>query len=83
VSLRNLTITVDERVARWARVAAAERDMSLSRFVGEVLRERMSDERDYERAMRRSLARRPRPLKHPSDVYPKREELHERPVLRR
>ncbi len=35
--MKNLTITMDEDVARWARRAAAEREMSVSRFVGEVL----------------------------------------------
>ena len=81
--MRNLTISVDERVARWARIAAAEREMSVSRFVGEMLRERMQDERTYERAMRRSVARSARPLKQTGEHYPTREELHERPVLRR
>ena len=81
--MRNLTITVDETVARWARVAAAERDMSVSRFVGELMREHMSHEREYERAMRRAVARSPLPIKARGDRYPSRNEIHERPVLRR
>ena len=36
--MKNVTITLDEETAKWTRVHAAERDMSLSRFVGEVLR---------------------------------------------
>ena len=42
--LRNITITVDEDVARWARIEAAREDTSVSRLVGEMLRERMAEE---------------------------------------
>lgn len=35
---RNMTITVEEDVARWARVKAAEQDTSVARLVGEMLR---------------------------------------------
>ena len=80
-NLKNLTITVDEEVARWARVRAAERDQSVSRLVGEMLREKMGEERGYEAAMREYLARRPARLKR-SGRYPSRQELHERPSLR-
>jgi hypothetical protein len=38
--LRNITITVDEDVARWARIEAAKEDSNVSRLVGEMLRER-------------------------------------------
>jgi len=81
--MKNVTITLDEQAAAWARVRAAERDMSLSRFVGEMLREKMQHSRDYEKAMAASLAEKPLDLKGPWEPYPKREELHDRPVLRR
>jgi hypothetical protein len=35
--MKNITITLDEETAAWARVYAAQRNMSLSRYVGEVL----------------------------------------------
>ena len=38
--MKNVTITLDQETARKARVKAAERKMSLSRYIGEVLRER-------------------------------------------
>ena len=75
--MRNLTVSLDEAVARWARVAAAERDMSVSKFVGELLRAKMQEEQAYETAMRRNVARRPRRLKAPGERYPSRDELHE------
>jgi len=40
--LRNVTVTLEEDVARWARIEAARRDTSVSRLLGELLKERMS-----------------------------------------
>ena len=79
--MRNVTITLEEEVARWVRVWAAEHDTSVSRFVGELLKERMTNEFEYRRAMRRFLGRGPESLKE-SGTYPRREELHERDLLR-
>jgi hypothetical protein len=83
MAMKNLTITLDEETAARARVQAAERNMSLSRYIGEVLREQMRNSDDYEAAMRAWLAAKPFPLKGPAQRYPKREELYDRPVLRR
>ena len=44
--MKNVTITLDEEVARWARIIAAEQNTSVSRLVGEMLREKMIDEVD-------------------------------------
>ncbi len=83
-TLKNVTITLDSETAAWARVRAAERNMSLSRFVGEVLRTKMGSSDEYEAAMRRFLAKGPfKALKGPPQRYPTREELYDRPVLRR
>ena len=81
--MRNVTITLDEETAAWARVEAAQRDMSLSRFVGELLQERRRKTDSYEKAMRASLAEKPWNLKGPPKPYPKREVLYDRPVFRR
>ena len=40
--LRNVTVTLEEDVAQWARMEAARRDTSVSRLLGELLKERMS-----------------------------------------
>ena len=40
--LRNVTVTLEEDVAQWARIEAARRDTSVSRLLGEMLKERMS-----------------------------------------
>jgi hypothetical protein len=79
--MRNVTITLDEETARWARVEAAQRDISVSRLVRELLREHMRGQYAYEDAMRRYLARAPKALKDEGH-YPTREELHDRAGLR-
>jgi hypothetical protein len=80
--MRNVTITLDEETARWARVEAAHRDMSVSRLIGELLREQMRAQGTYEDAMGRYLARASVMLKDASRRYPTREELHDRAGLR-
>jgi hypothetical protein len=78
--MKNITITLDAQAAAWARVQAAERDMSLSRFVGEMLREKMRHSRDYQKAYLAFLAEKPLRLK---GRYLTREEANDRAALRR
>jgi hypothetical protein len=77
--MKNVTITLDRETAAWARVHAAEKNLSLSRFVGELLRARMRQAREYDEAMRASLAEKPMKLKGP---VLKREDLYDRSGLR-
>lgn len=77
-NLRNVTLTLDPEVARWARLEAARRDTSVSRLLGEILRERMEREAEYEAAMGRYLAQEPSVHRRPGQRYPTRDELHER-----
>jgi hypothetical protein len=77
---RNVTITLDEEAARWARLEAARRDTSVSRFLGDLLKQQMQREQRYERAMRSALRR--RPFLETDGRYLSREELHERARLR-
>ena len=39
--LRNVTVTLEEDVAQWARIEAARRDTSVSRLLGAMLKEHM------------------------------------------
>jgi len=80
--MRNITITLDEKIAAWARHRAAERDVSLSRFIGELLETTMRESREYRTAMQSFLSRQPTVLKEPGTRYPSREELHDRNDLR-
>jgi len=76
--MKNVTITLDEQVAHWARIRAAEENKSLSRLVGELLREKMLDEEDYHTAMQQYLSQPPQCLKKAGVKYPQRQELHDR-----
>ena len=76
--MKNVTITLDEKVVRWARIKAAEQDTSVSRLVGEMLREKMTNEQSYQFSMKRYLSRKPRLLSRNAAKYPTREEIHER-----
>ena len=78
--LKNVTITLETDVARWARLEAARRETSVSRLLGELLKQRMLEEDGYESAMRRSLARKPFPKT--GGRYLTREEVHDRSGLR-
>ncbi len=79
-------------VARWARIRAAQEDMSVSRLLRLMLEGQMEQESAYQSAMERYLQR---PgvilkgtgvilkgtgviLKGKGDTYPKQDELHER-----
>ena len=76
--LRNVTITLDEETAKWARIEAAKRDTSVSRFVGSMLREQMESITAYERSWR-SYTKRPAVLlKSAGSPYPTRDEIHSR-----
>jgi hypothetical protein len=75
--MRNVTVTLDEEVAVWARVWAARHDTSVSRLLGELLRERMLRDEGYEAAMQQHLAVAPR-LLGATGHYPSRDEVHER-----
>jgi hypothetical protein len=82
-AMKNVTVTLDEDTLARARVQAAERNMSLSRYIGEVVRARLKQDDRYAAAYRAWRAEKLLDLKGPSRPYPKREELYDRPVLPR
>lgn len=53
--MKNVTVTMEDGVADWARLEAARRNTSVSRLVGELLAEKMRHDDTYERAMREAL----------------------------
>jgi hypothetical protein len=79
-SLRNVTVTLEEDVARWARLEAARHDTSVSRFLGGILRQRMTESDQYEKSMRRALSG--KPLFRSGNGRMSREEMHERARIR-
>lgn len=53
--MKNVTVTMEDQVADWARIEAARRNTSVSRLIGEMLAEKMRHDDAYERAMREAL----------------------------
>ena len=80
MSQRNVTVSLEEEVALWARLEAARRDTSVSRLLGDLLKEQMSREQRYERAMRAALKR--QPFLKTDGRYLTRDELHDRARIR-
>jgi hypothetical protein len=76
--MKNVTITLEEKVAAWARIRAAEQETSVSRLIGEMLKEKMLEEEKYGTSMQHYLSKSPRPLRDPKTKYPKRDELYAR-----
>lgn len=74
--MRNIIISLPEKVARWARVWAAEHDTSVAKMLGSFLEEKMESELHYTQAMRNFLSRQPERLKRDGHSYPTRERLH-------
>jgi hypothetical protein len=53
--MKNVTVTMDDKVADWARLEAARRNTSVSRMLGELLAEKMRQDDSYERNMREAI----------------------------
>ena len=75
--MKNITIKLDDDVAQWSRVWAAEHNTSVSQILGDLLKQMKREKTGYAQAMQQFLAIEPQPLKH-SGKYPSRDELHER-----
>jgi len=80
--MKNITVTLDTETATWVRVKAAEKNMSVSRFLGELLQQEMKQRVSYQRAMERFLSKPPFNIRDPGEPLPKREELYDRPRIR-
>lgn len=80
--LKNVTVSLEEDVARWARLEAARRDTSVSRLLGEILRTEMVRSSEYEAAMRTYLSKSAQVHRRPGQSLPCRDELHDRAGLR-
>ena len=74
--MKNVTVSMDDKVADWARMEAARRNTSVSRLLGEYLAEKMRHDDGYERAMREALEF--KSWGSSDGRYPTREETHER-----
>lgn len=75
--MKNVTVTMPEEVAQWARVEAARCGKSVSRFLGDMLVVRMAADTEYRNAQQRFLGRGARNLSGAA-AYPTRGAVHER-----
>lgn len=75
--MKNVTVTMDDGVADWARIEAAKRKTSVSRLIGEMLADKMRHDDAYERAMNEWLGRE-RSWSSDGSPYPTREQTHDR-----
>lgn len=75
--MKNVTVTLPESVARWARIEAAKNDQSVSRFISEMLQERMEQEQRYNESMSSFFAGEPADISGGSR-YPSRDNIHAR-----
>jgi hypothetical protein len=80
--VKNVTVTLDEKTAHWARMEAARREMSVSRLIRNLLQENMRQNQTYEVAMRSYLSQPARVLNEAGTPYPTREEIHDRASFR-
>lgn len=77
--MKNITITLDDDTARWARISAAEREISVSRYISALVHKDLRQSREYEEAMRRYLSKGPfKELTGTPQKYATRDELHDR-----
>ena len=79
--MKNITITLPESVAEWLRIKAAENDRSVSTWLAELIEGIQRQEDEYDVAMKRYLAMKPRTINWPDGRKPTRDELYDRPRL--
>jgi len=78
----NLTLKLDRELLRAVKVAAAEKGTSISAVVTAKLEEFVNEKQDYERAMKRALARMKKGWTLGWQKPKSRDELHDREGLR-
>jgi predicted CopG family antitoxin len=78
--MKNVTITVEDDVLEWARIKAARDNTSVSRLLGEWMKEKRQQEDAYVIAMRSALQF--KPLGTSDGPYLTRDEMYDRARFR-
>ena len=81
--MKNVTISMDETVAAWARIEAARAGKSLSRFVGDVLAAQIEQKSSQSGVLNRILAYPKLDLTDENGNAPARNEVYDDKILRR
>lgn len=75
--MKNVTVSMPDELAQWTRVCAARNGKSVSRYLSDLLAERMQEEDRYRQARDSFFSRAPDNLSC-GQRYPARNDLHER-----
>jgi plasmid stability protein len=75
---RNLTIQLDDTTLRRARIQAAKRGRSMTRYVADLVAEDVTRDEEYDQAMREELLELGRGFNLGGGPYLSRDEAHER-----
>ncbi len=79
---KNVTVTLEREVAKWARIEAARRGMSVSQMLGHILENEMKGQSAYDLAKDRFFAQVPGLHRADGRPLPTREQVHDRDGLR-
>jgi negative regulator of replication initiation len=80
--MENVTLSLDDEVARWAQSRAKEIGKSLAQFLEQLLRDQAREDEVYKAAMERYFSLQPTRISETGE-YPRREEIYDRPIFRR
>ena len=80
--MKKVTVALPEDVAAWLETRAAGEGRSVSRWLAELLEGMRRGENDYDLAMARYLATKPRKLHWVDGRRPTRDDLHDRAGFR-
>jgi hypothetical protein len=80
--MENVTLSLNDDVSRWAQSRATETGATLIQFLEQFLRDQAQEDEIYKAAMERYLSRSPVRISERGE-YPRREEIYDRPLLRR
>ena len=80
---KRITLTLDSETAARAQAKAAERKITLSDYISEIVQKDLRYSHQYEQAMRHFLSQKPVGKKRPGDRYLTRDEVNDRARLRR
>jgi hypothetical protein len=80
--MENVTLALDDDVARWAQSRAEETKIGLVQFLEQLLRDQAEQDAIYQAAMERYFSREPTRISE-NGQYPRRAELYDRPMFPR
>jgi hypothetical protein len=79
---QNITLSLDKELIKKARLLAAQKQVSISRMLGQQLREMVEDAERYDWARRKALEKLKEGFNLGGKITATREELHERQSTR-